>query len=349
MTLRPPRLRCVLRRLATPLLLVLSLGSASLPAKPIQPPLEQLYDGDNRLLAGTLLDVDPKGRLVFERKDVLDGKPRPPEKIDVRAPLTVLNEVKVGQRYVFGYATGQKDPRDPLRRIAREDGAELIVSVGLEPALFRDTPDTRALLSAGRSERGRESRRTFDLLLKALAGDDPALQNLAAGQIALDAELGEHLREHGRDTVERAARDAKMPPSARTWLLRAAEQRPRDFGDWWQSLSLDVVTNTPVGGYARSPSDPFDLVLTALELLDQHAAQVPPDALKRWVWSTNPALAERASVMLRRQSAALERSTIQQALADPALPPATRTFLEGHLRRLDRLDARTKTRKEGAR
>lgn len=349
MTFHPPRLHAVLRGLAPLLFLAFGLGGTALSAKPVQPPLELLYDGDNRLVLGSLVDVDPKGRLVFERKQVLDGKPRPPEKIDVRVPLTVLGGVKIGERYVFGYATGQKDPRDPLRRIANPDGPQLLVSVGLDPALFRDTPDVRAILAAARSERGRESRKTFDLLMKALSGDDPALQNLAAGQIALDPELGERLREHGRETVERTARDPKTSPVVRASLLRSAAQRPGDFGDWWQRTSLDVVTNTPVDGYATSPSDPFDLVLTALELLDQHAAKVPPDALKRWVWSTNPALAERASLMLRRQSAALERSTIQQALADPALPAATRTFLEGHLRRLDRLEARTKARKEGSR
>lgn len=348
MTFRPPCLRSVLRGLAPLLLLAFGFGSTALPAKPVQPPLELLYDGDNRLVAGSLVDVDPKGRLVFERRQVLDGKPQPPEKIDVRVPLTVLGSVKIGERYVFGYATGKKDPRDPLRRIADPNGPQLLVSIGLDPALFHDTPDTRAILASARSERGRESRKTFDLLMKALVGDDPALQNLAAGQIALDAELGERLREHGQETVERATRDPKTSPAVRASLLRAAAQRPRDLGDWWQGISLDVVTNTPVDGYATSPSDPFDLVLTALELLDQHSAKVPPDALKRWVWSTNPALAERASLMLRRQSAALERSTIQQALADPALPAATRTFLEGHLRRLDRLDARTKARKDAA-
>lgn len=348
MTFHPPRLHCALRRLAPLLLLAFGLGGTTSMAKPVPPPLELLYDGDNRLVAGSVVETNPSGRVVFERKDVLDGKPRPPEKIDVRVPLAVLGTVRTGERYVFGYATGQKDPRDPLRRIANPDGAQLIVSIGLDPALFRDTPEVRAILSAARTERGRESRRLFDLLMKALAGRDRALQNLAAGQIALDAELGERLREHGRETVERAARSADTSPAVRASLLRSAALRPRDLGDWWQPISLDVVTNTPVDGYATSPSDPSDLVLTALELLDQHAAKVPPDALKRWVWSPNPALAERASLMLRRQSAALERSTIQQALADPALPAATRTFLEGHLRRLDRLDARTKTRKDGA-
>jgi hypothetical protein len=82
-------------------------------------------------------------------------------------------------------------------------------------------------------------------------------------------------------------------------------------------------------------------------LLDKQGATTSPDALKRWVWSPNPALAERASLMLRRQSPALARSTIQQALDDPGLPEKTRKFLSDHLRRLDRIDAKSAAKKDG--
>lgn len=339
----PPRIRLALHRLVLPLAVALGLGASVLSAKPVEPPLELLYSGDNRLIAGSLVEINPAGRLVFQRKDVLDGKPRPPEKVDVRVPSALLDRVKLGERYIVGYAAGQKDPRDPLHRIQNPDGPQLIVSIGLDPALFRDTPQTRAILATARSERGRESRKMFDQLMKALGGTDRALQDLAAGQIALDAELGERLREHGHAAVEKAARDPATPPDVRASLLQSAARRPQDFGDWWQDAGIGLVTTTPIGGYSDASSDPSNLVLTTLELLDQHAAKVPPDALKRWVWSANPALAERASLMLRRQSAALERSTIQQALADPALPATTRKFLESHLRRLDRLDAHSKT------
>jgi hypothetical protein len=343
----PPRVSFVLRRLASMLAVAFCLGAAALQAKPVQPPLELLYSGDNRLIAGALVEINPTGRLVFQRKDVLDGKSRPPEKIDVRVPAALLDRVKLGERYIVGYATGKKDPRDPLRRIQNPDGPQLIVSIGLDPALFRDTPETRAVFATARSERGRESRTMFDQLMKALAGPDRALQDLAAGQVALDAELGERLREHGNAAVEKVARDPGTPPNVRASLLQSASERPGDLGGWWQEVGIGLVTTTPVGGYSEPSSDPSNLVLTTLELLDQHAAKVPSDALKRWVWSENPAVAERASLMLRRQSAALERSTIQQALADPALPATTRKFLEGHLQRLDRLDERVKAKATG--
>jgi hypothetical protein len=82
-------------------------------------------------------------------------------------------------------------------------------------------------------------------------------------------------------------------------------------------------------------------------LLDQRNVKVPASALERWLHSPAPLLAEHAGLMLRRESPALERSAIREALADPQLPAQTRLFLNDHLRRLDRQDARAKTRKDG--
>lgn len=313
----------------------------------IEPPLEMLYAPDNQLVAGTLTDINPAGRLVFSRDEVLGGRGKPPAQIDVRVSQSTLPTVKLGERYIFGYSALRKDPRDPRRTIVNPEGPILITSVGLEPALFRDTPAVRAVLKAGSSEHGRESKRTFDLLTKALAGDDPQLQNLAAGEIAQEPEIGERLRESGRAIVEKVARDPHTPPNVRAALLLSASERPRDLGDWWRAAANEVVTTTPVGGYADAPSDPAGLVLSAFDLLDKHAVTLPPDVLKRWLWSANSSLVEHACLNLRRESPALERSAIKEALADPHLPPTTRQFLNDHLRRLDLLDKRLKAQKDG--
>jgi hypothetical protein len=327
--------------------LVLVLPSAR--AERVEPPLELLYAPANVLVAGPVVETAPSGRLVLRRKDVLSARERPPELIDVRVPKAALETLKPGDRVIVGYTLLRPDPRNPSRAMLNPAGAIILSSIGLEPALFRDTPQARALLAAGSSEHGRESRRLFDLLLKALAGSDTALRTLAAGEFAQDLELGERLREgHGRDVIEKVARDPQAPPGVRTTLLVAAHTRPADFGPWWADVASGIVTTTPTGGYAHPASDPEGLVLTALELLDGQA-KVPPEALQRWLRSPSPPIAERASLMLRRQSPALERSSIQQALADPTLPANTRRFLNDHLRRLDRLDARLKARKEGTR
>ncbi|MEP7041776.1 MAG: hypothetical protein ABI843_01865 [Dokdonella sp.] len=322
--------------------------SAPVCAEHVEPPLELLYAPGNMLVAGPLIEINPSGRLVFQRKDVLGGKERPPEQIDVRVPMSSLHDAKIGERYIFGYTNLRTDPRNPARAALNPDGAVLLTSIGLDPALFHDTPTARAIFKSGRSERGRESHSLFDQLLKALNGPDLALQTLAAGEFAQEAEFGERLREDGgQAVVEKVVRNAADAPPVRSTLLVAAATRPRDFGEWWPAAAIDIVTNTPVGGYPDGAVDPYGLVLTALELLDKQATKVSPDALQRWVWSPSPPLAERASLMLRRQSPVLERSVIQQALADPKLPENTRKFLNDHLRRLDRLDARSKARKDG--
>jgi hypothetical protein len=324
-------------------------GTLPVHAERVEPPLELLYAPGNLLVAGTVAEINPSGRVVFERKDVLaGGKSRPPEQIDVRVPPSVVASVKPGQRYIFGYSTARADPRNPTRTVANPDGPVLLTSIGLDPALFNDTPEARAILKAGRSEHGRESRHLFELLMKALAGSDRPLQNLVAGEIALEPEIGERLRDKDRAVIEKVARDPHAPPPLRASLLQSGSERPADLGDWWQGASLDVVTTTPLDGYAGESSSSAGLVLQALEVLDKHAIRVAPDALTRWVRSPDPPLVERASLMLRREGPELERAAIREALADPKLPGRTRQFLNDHLRRLDLLDARLKARKGGA-
>jgi hypothetical protein len=336
------------KTLLLPAIVAFSAWALPAAAERVEPPLELLYAPGNMLVAGPLVEINPAGRLVFKRKDVLGGEPKPPELIDVRVPMDTLGDVKVGERYVFGYTNLRPDPRQPTRLVANPDGAVMLASIGLEPALFNDTADARAILKAGRSEHGRESRRLFKRLIEALSGKDRALQALAAGEFAQEPEFGERLHEEGgQAAVEKAVRNGTTPPGVRMTLLVAAATRPTDFGVWWPDAALGIVANTPVGGYAAKAGDLDGLVLTALELLDKQGATTSPDALKRWVWSPNPALAERASLMLRRQSPALARSTIQQALDDPGLPEKTRKFLSDHLRRLDRIDAKSAAKKDG--
>ena len=342
---RFPRAKRVLFAVAA---LALALGALPVRAERVEPPLELLYAPGNLLVAGSVIEINPSGRLVFARKDVLGGMGRLPEKIDVRVPMSVLNDAKPGDLYIFGYSMTRADPRNPTHTIANPDGAVILTSIGLDPALFRDTPAARAILKAGRSERGRESYRLFDLLIKALAGSDRPLQNLAAGEIALAPRIGERLRESDDATIEKVARDTRTPPLVRASLLQSASERPAELGDWWQGAALEVVTTTSTGGYAAGTFDPTGLVLLALEVLDKHAVRVSPDALKRWVHGPNPPLVERACLMLRRESPALERAAIREALADPQLPGQTRKFLSDHLRRLDLLDARLKAQKGGA-
>ena len=232
--------------------------------------------------------------------------------------------------------------------LANRDGPTLLVSLGLEPALFRDAPAIRAILDAGRSERGRESRRFYDLIMQALGGSDPQLQNLAAGEIALDRELFERVRKDGLAAVEQAARDPKTSPLARLLLLQTAATHSGYLGGWAAAAAKEIVENTPVDGYSDGTSDLPGLVLAALEVLDLGKAEISASSLQRWLHAANPALAEQAVVMLRRLSPATERTAVTDALSDPHLPAPTRAFLEDHLRRLDGQAAAAKAQKDGS-
>ena len=314
----------------------------------LESPLELMYAPDNMLVAGKLIEINPVGRIVIERKDVISGKTPPPERIDARVPNEAMADLKVGERYVIAYSLFRRDPRKPVGMVPNKEGAVAIVSPGIEPAIFRDTPSIRAILKAGKSEHGRESRKLADLLLNALSGDDAALRYLAAGELSYEPELGERLTDADRARIETTVRDVKTPIRVRMVLLEAASRMPKTLGDWWKKAALDIVTTTPVDGYSDKASDPVLLILTAFDVLDRYSVKVPPETLKRWVWNPNPALVERVCVLLRREGPDLERPAIHEALADPKLSEATRKFLNDHLRQLDRIDERKRAQKEGS-
>src|SRR5690606_37428351 len=155
------------------------------------------------------------------------------------------------------------------------------------------------------------------LLLVQLAGEDAALRDLAGAQIAMEPRIARHLRRADRAALERAVRDGGLAPDTRSTLLLAAATRPADLGGGWKDVASDVVTTTPVGGYSGETPVPVGIVLTAFEVLEQHAVKLAPDSISRWLRSPERLLVERAGSMLRRVSPALEREATEQALADP--------------------------------
>lgn len=346
--MRPRFSRALSRALFLSLAFSASLLMTPAHAQRVESPLELMYAEDAMIVAGKAIEINPAGRFVIAPKEILAGKIKPPEKLDIRIPKEFLNDVKVGERYIVAYSQFRRDPRKAVGLVPNKEGAIAIVSPGIEPAVFRDTPAVRTILKAGKSEHGRESRKLADLVLAALKGEDPQLQNLAAGELAYEPELGERLTDADRAEIEKTVRNVKTPIRVRMVLLEAASRMPEKLGDWWKKAALDIVTTTPTDGYSSAASDPVILIMTALDVLDRYSVKVPPETLKRWVWNPNPALVERVCVLLRREGPDLERSAIAQALADPKLPEATRKFLNDHLRQLDRIDERKRARKEGS-
>jgi len=308
-------------------------------AERLQPPLELLYNPLNVLVSGKVDEINPQGRIVFARQDVLSAKTRPPELIDVRVPVQTLAEVKVGENYVLAYSNYVRDPRKPEALIGSPVGPVLIVSEGLEPALFRDSAEVRKLLKLGRSEHGRESRSSLDLLLAALKSDDPQLQNLAAAQITMEPELLQRIKPTDLPAIKTLVGNDQAHPAARAILLVAANRHPQQLGrEWPAEMALAIITTTSIDLNLTKSLDSGQLVLSAFDMLATPSGDLPLASVTRWIGSSNPGIAERALLIVRKQSPDQERAAIQHALDDASLAPLTRQFLQDHLRRLNLSD-----------
>ena len=90
---------------------LLLLGARSASAERLESPLELIYAPDSMLVAGPLIEINPAGRVVIGRKDVLYGRQKPPDKIDVRVPADVLGSLKIGERYVVAYSMFRRASR----------------------------------------------------------------------------------------------------------------------------------------------------------------------------------------------------------------------------------------------
>jgi hypothetical protein len=305
-------------------------------AERLEPPLRLLYNPLNVLVSGKVDEINPQGRIVFARQDVLSAKTRPPELIDVKVPTQILADVKIGETYLLAYSSYVRDPRKPEALIGSTVGPVLIVSEGLEPALFRDTAEMRKLLKLGRSEHALESRSSLDLLLAALKSDDPQLQNLAAAQITMEPELLQRIKPTDLPAIKALLANDRAHPAARARLLVAANRHPEQLGrEWPAEMALAIITTTPIDLNLTKTLDSGELVLSAFDIVSTLTSDLPLASIVRWIGSTNPGIAERALLIVRKQAPDQERAAIQHALDDSSLAPLTRQFLQDHLRRLN--------------
>jgi hypothetical protein len=308
-------------------------------AERIEPPLELLRDPVNLLIAGKAVEINAAaGRIVFECKTILAGNRNyvTQDLIDTRVPTEILDKVVVGNDYIFGYSLFIEDPRRPGKLIGKREGATMLVSPGVEPALFADTPEVRKLLEAGRNEHSRESRSMLNLLVATLKSKNSGLQNLAANQLALAPELRAKLRSDDRRAIEAFVRDPDAPALARTPLLEAAAQHPDAYGEGWAlDTSQSLLSTTPVDGFNDKTSDLETLLRVAFSLSGQSPGRLPEASLVRWVRSSSVVLAEPALRLLHQWYPQAERQTVEGAVQDSGTPSQTRIFLRGYLQRMN--------------
>lgn len=321
---------------------ILALGTSAW-AGPAVPPLELLFAPESRLVMGTLVEINPAGRLVFKREKVFGTHKDVPELVDAAVTSNALEDARLEQRYIVGYTTFQNDRQYPAGITPPRKATNVISSSGLDPAVFRDSPELRRILDRAASERGRESRALRRLLLQTFATDDAALQRLAAAQFALDASMSGKLDAADRAILQRAALSDKTNPTTRSLLITAAADRPDDFGPWAAEAINKVLEITPVDGYPSETRGPAGLVLLAFDEASDRGVHVPFASLTRWLRSPQRLYLERASGLIESRYRGRAKAAYEEVLGDAGADPAARQFLEARLRDTERFNAAPET------
>ena len=321
---------------------ILALGTSAW-AGPAVPPLELLFAPESRLVMGTLVEINPAGRLVFKREKVYGVHQDVPELIDAAVTSNALDEARLKQRYIVGYTTFQNDRQYPAGITPPRKATNVISSSGLDPAVFPDSPELRRILDLATSERGRESRALRRLLLQTFATDDAALQRLAAAQFALDTAMSGKLDAAGKAILQRAALSDAINPTTRSLLITAAADRPDDFGPWAAEAINKVLEITPVDGYPSESRGPAGLVLLAFDEASDRGIHVPFASLTRWLRSPQRLYLERASGLIESMYRGRAKAAYEAVLGDAGADPAARQFLEARLRDTERFNAAPET------
>lgn len=327
-----------LRRLAY----VLALSACALAptrATDIEPPSVYLRGEHYALVSARFLVQEAGARATFAVSEQFHGPDEEvPAHITLRVPDWVVAQLSRDEPYLVGYTAYTIDPRSAKVVVVNPAGPLLLTGPGVEPALFRDTPQARARLTAKDTESfGDASHRTA--ALAGLGSDDGQWQNYFAAELALRREWHAQLDADARARIARFVRNRDAHPVARELLLRAAAGNSAQLGDWWRKAALDVIAHEPVLGHLRAEDRSATLVRTAFDALADASVAVPRDAAARWTVSDSAALAESALLAVRRSEPGLEEVLIRHALDMSLLPAATREFLREHLRRLEIMHA----------
>lgn len=339
--------RARLRILLTSTLAGVAWLATAAQAGPVEPPLHLLFSGQNRLVVGTVTEINPPSRIVFKRQEVFGDHADVPELVDLLAEVSSVNGVKLGDRYVFAYAIIKRDKRAPGGVVRDTKSSMILSSLGVEPALFRDTGQLRAILDAADTEEKRDSRSLLDLMLKTLKKGDTQLKDLAAAQIALDADLGKLLDNKDRAFIGKVAGDSGYTTAARSVLLQAAFLFPDLYGAWWLPVTKEVLATTPLDGYPEGAWDPTGLVLLAFGLLENPQVLLPMDSIARWLRSPHALFRERSLALLASKFPGQERKAIEKVLNDPSLNAESRKYLDDQMHRLDRQQAENAGHEQG--
>ncbi|MEO8669959.1 MAG: hypothetical protein ABI411_01515 [Tahibacter sp.] len=315
------------------LLAALCAAAVSTRAEKLEPPSEVLHSPLVNVTATEFVEVAAFGHVVFRRIKTLSGRDDALELIDLIVPEELVHVLKPGSRQLIAWSAIGSDPLVPEGMRRDPAGARLVVTTGLEPALFADTRENRALVRWDLGESAWQQRRQLPRLLKLLDTPEAAVQTFAIAEIALRPSVVAALDDAARDRLRAFAIEPRAPENARALLLELVAQRAVELGEkGWSEVAEHILSQTPVT--ASTAPGHESLVRQAFAVAESRAATLSGESVERWLRSDSTALAETALLTLRRTAPEREPLALEAALSRSDLPAPTRSFLLDHQRRL---------------
>jgi hypothetical protein len=322
----------------TLLIVILGFQASLCNAEKLEPPSEVLHSPLVNVTATEFVEVAAFGHVVFRLIKQLSGRDKAPELIDLLVAPDLIPKLKPGSRQLIAWSAIGGDPRVPEGMRRDPSGARLLMSTGLEPALFEDTRENRELLRWDLGESHARQRAQLPRLLKLLDSREAAVQLFAIAEIALRPVLVEALDDAARKRLRSYAVNSQAPENARALLIELASQRTPALGnDGWDEVVDRVLTQTPIE--TASEQGRANLVMQTFALARSREMPVQDEKVERWLRSDSAGLAEAALLTLRRVAPEREAVALEQTLARADVPPLTRTFLVDHQRRLSLMSA----------
>lgn len=321
-------------RLLAGLVLFVSVSSAE--AAKVQPPSVVLGAPTTTLVVAVYRDEGPGDRIVFETERKLAGAFEVPELIDLARP-DLDAPLRAGERYVLAYTVFKNDRT--RRNATNVRGAMFVGSPGAQPGLWPYSKAVEDMVMWRIGNDDEAMRSAAPRLIQMLRSRDDSMQRFAAAEFAYRASQLNALTTAQKRQLVAFVRGDGAPDAARAQVLLAAGHMPdRDGGQsQWNAVAERIIARSPVDVLAMRERS--ELLLAAFQHIDDNKVALPDRSLQRWLSSDDANLSERALLRLRRQSPESERSALDKALALDDIPPATRTFLVDHRRRLEAMRA----------
>ncbi|MEO6066292.1 MAG: hypothetical protein ABIP49_10995, partial [Lysobacterales bacterium] len=305
-------------------------------AAAIDPPSVFLFKASHSLVAGEVVLTTAEGTLELRVRETLHGTAPNSRFLRVRTSPAWLADFDRGHSVVVGYTRYRRSATRPRTLELRPGGPVVLVSVGLEPALFRDTPALRARLARARDGAHLRSRKYFEEVTGGLESADPQLQNYYAAELVLRETLQVAMNAGDRAWLARFVGDDLSHPSARAMLLAMSAAHPERFGARWpQGAAAAMLAQIDVAASDAPLSLLPNLVRVAFDVLDRADQKIALGSAERWLVSSHTGLVEAALLAIRRTAPEREREIATRALANDRVQPAVRDFVRDHLRRLD--------------